>query len=188
MYLRWIEKENKIMNKKYEEMTREQLGKEADEILKRLQLLVCAGELDPYDISELGKIINTMKDYKENKTAIKIGTMKEKVDNILGSILNRNKDYAIEAYISNGMTDSNIGQIIIPTDRIYNEKDKKFMIEWNKDVNSNVRYNNLSFPYDEVMACYEEVDSYGELKISESAIVILKNGMKIDFECVGMRI
>lgn len=30
------------MNKKYGEMTREQLGKEADEILKRLQLLVCA--------------------------------------------------------------------------------------------------------------------------------------------------
>lgn len=126
------------------------------------------------------KIMNKMKDYK-------IGAIKEKMLKTLDEFLNRNKNYAIEAYISNGMTDSNIGQIIIPTDRIYNEKDKKFMIEWNKDVNSNVRYNNLSFPYDEVMACYEEVDSYDELKISESAIVILKNGMKIDFECVGMR-
>lgn len=127
------------------------------------------------------KIMNKMKDYK-------IGAIKEKMLKTLDEFLNRNKNYAIEAYISNGMTDSNIGQIIIPTDRIYNEKDKKFMIEWNKDIKSNVRYNNLSFPYDEVMACYEEVDSYDELKISESAIVILKNGMKIDFECVGMRI
>lgn len=175
------------MNKKYGEMTREQLGKEADEILKRLQLLVCAGELDPYDISELGKIINTMKDYKENKTVIKIETMKEKVDSILGSFLDRNKEYIVEAYINNGMTDSNIGRIIILTDRIYNAKDKKFMIEWDKDVNSNVRYNNFSLTYEEVMACYEETYKHKNLKIYESVVVILKNGIKIDFECVGMR-
>lgn len=72
-------------------------------------------------------------------------------------------------------------------DRIYNVTDEKFIIEWYKDDRTDVRYNNFSLPYDEVMACYDEEDKYGELKISETAIVILKNGMKIDFECVGMR-
>jgi len=38
------------------------------------------------------------------------------------------------------------------------------------------------------MACYEEVDKDDNLKISETAIVILKNGMEFSFGCVGMRI
>lgn len=113
--------------------------------------------------------------------------IKEKVIKTLGEFLNRNKDYAIEAYISNGMTDSNIGRIIILTDRICNTKDNKFIIEWDKDVNSNVRYNNFSLTYEEIMACYEEEDTYGKLKIAETAVVILKNGIKFDFCCVGMR-
>lgn len=113
--------------------------------------------------------------------------IKEKVIKTLGEFLNRNKDYAIKAYINNGMTDSNIGRIIILTDRIYNIKDNKFMIEWDKDVNFNVRYNNFSLTYEEIMTCYEEIYKHKDLKISESVVVILKNGMKIDFECVGMR-
>lgn len=116
-----------------------------------------------------------------------IETMKERVKNILGGFLKRNREFVIEVYINNGITNSNIGRIIVPTDRIYNAKDKEFMVEWDNDENSNVRYNNLSFLYDEVMACYEETDEYKNLKISESTIVILKNGMEFNFVCVGMR-
>lgn len=114
--------------------------------------------------------------------------MEEEVKNILGEFLERNKEYAIELYINNATTSNRIGQLFIASDRIYNADDKKLTLKWNKDENYDVRYNEFSIPYDEVMACYEEVDKDDNLKISETAMVILKNGMEFSFECIGMRI
>lgn len=114
--------------------------------------------------------------------------MKEKVENILGIFLDRNKDYAVELYINNANTNSSMGRIFVTSDRICKVNDKKFILEWNKDENYDVRYNNFSIPYDEVMACYEETDEEDRLKITETAVVILKNGMEFDFQCAGMRI
>ena len=44
--------------------------------------------------------------------------------------------------------------------------------------------NNILVPYDEVLDCYEERDEYNQ----QMVYVLLKNGMRIDFECVGLRI
>lgn len=115
-------------------------------------------------------------------------TMRERVENILGRFLHRNKDYAVELYASNAVTGNRIGQIFITSDRIYEADDKKFILKWNKDDNCDVRYNNFSVLYDEIMKCYETVDKEDELKISETVVVILKNGMEFDFECCGMRL
>ena len=113
--------------------------------------------------------------------------MKEKIANILSGFLNRNKDYAVELCISNAVTNSRIGQIFITSDRIYETNDKKITLKWNKDENYNVRYNNCSVPFDEVMKCYKTVEKEDKLKIAETVIVILKNGMEFEFVCSGMR-
>lgn len=115
-------------------------------------------------------------------------TMKEKVENILGGFLERNKEYAIELYINNAVTNSNMGKIFITSDRIYETNDKKLTLKWNKDKNYDVRYNDFSIPYDEVMSYYGEIDKNDNLKISEIAVVVLKNGMEFYFGCIGMRI
>lgn len=115
-------------------------------------------------------------------------TMKEKVESILGGFLERNKEYTIELCIDNAATSNRIGQIFITSDRIYNADDKKLTLKWNKDENYNVRYDEFSILYDEIMACYEEVDKDENLKISETVVVILKNGMEFSFGCFGMRI
>ena len=114
--------------------------------------------------------------------------MREKVENILGGFLDRNKEYAVELYINNAVTNSNIGKIFIVSDRIYSSDNKKFTLKWNKDKDYDVRYNGFSIPYDEIMACYEEVDKDNNLIISETAVVIFKNGMEFSFSCIGMRI
>ena len=111
-------------------------------------------------------------------------TMKEKVDNILGGFFDRNKDYAVELYLRNAVINSSMGKILITSDRIYNADDNKFKLEWNKDENYDVRYNEFSILYDEVMACYEERDEYNQQMVH----VILKNGMTIYFECVGTKL
>ena len=170
------------MSKKYEEMTREELGKEADEILKRFRIDT-SGDTPIWvgDIDNLQQIVNVLKNCRIDST-------KEKVDNILGGFLERNKDYAVELYINNAVTNSNIGNIFIVPDRICNADDKKLTLKWNKDENYDVRYNDVSIMYDEVMACYEKIDKEDNLKISETVVVILKNGMEFSFGCIGMRI
>lgn len=115
-------------------------------------------------------------------------TMKEKIESILGGFLERNKNYAVELYINNAITNRKIGNLFITSDRIYKANDEKITIKWDKDENYDVRYNDFSIPYNEVMSCYEEADKNDNLKISERVVVILKNGMKFQFECVGMRI
>ena len=114
--------------------------------------------------------------------------MKEKAANILGGFLDRNKDYAVELCINNAVTNSRIGHIFITSDRIYETNDKKITLKWNKDENYDVRYNDFSVPYDEIMKCYKTVEKEDKLKIAESVIMILKNGMEFDFICSGMRL
>lgn len=114
--------------------------------------------------------------------------MKEKTANILGGFLDRNKDYAVELCINNAVTNSRIGHIFITSDRIYETNDKKITLKWHKDENYDVRYNDFSVPYDEIMKCYKTVEKEDKLKIAEAVIVILKNGMEFDFVCSGMRL
>ena len=115
-------------------------------------------------------------------------TIKEKVESILGGFLERNKKYVVDLYINNAITNSRIEKLFITTDRIYKADDEKLTLKWNKDENFDVRYNDFLIPYDEVMVCYEEVDKNDNLKMSETVVVILKNGIEFDFECVGIRI
>lgn len=112
--------------------------------------------------------------------------MKEKTTNILGGFLDRNKDYTVELCISNAITNSRIGQVFITSDRIYETDDTEITLKWNKDENYDVRYNEFSVPYDEIMKCYENVKKENNLKITETVVVIFKNGMEFDFECCGM--
>lgn len=109
-------------------------------------------------------------------------TMKEKVENILGGFLDRNKDYAISGNISNGISGNPIFDFLFPIDRQYGSTECFFYLKGNVgDVKS---INRVSIPYDEVLDCHEERDKHG----SQMVYVILKNGIKIDFECVGMQI
>lgn len=109
-------------------------------------------------------------------------TMKEKVENILGGFLDRNNDYAVTGNVSNGVSGNNISDFLIPIDRQYESAEKSFFLEGNIDDIKSV--NRISIPYDEVLDCYEERDEYNQQMVH----VILKNGISIDFECVGMRI
>ena len=113
-------------------------------------------------------------------------TMKEKIDRILGGFLERNKEYAISGYISNGLNGNPIFDFWMPIDRQYGPNENVLYVESNMGDTKSV--NHISIPYDEALACYEEVDKDDNLKISETVVIILKNGMEIDFECCGMRI
>jgi len=168
------------VNKKYEEMTKEELCKEADEILKRFQIS-CMGDDSTIwveDVCSLGKIVKTMKENEINKTVL----IHENIAKTLGEFLDRNKEYIVEVYIRNLSTDNIIGRMYITTDRTIKTNDKKIVLEW--DNRRDITLNNLSIPYDEVLACYDEVDEYNQHMV----FVILKCGVSIGLECVGMRI
>ena len=106
---------------------------------------------------------------------------KEKVEKCMKEFLLRNKDYAIEVYIRDNMTDNIIGQILIMPERIFKMDNEKCSLEW--DTDCNVKFNRFTIIYEEIMACYEEIDEYNQ----QSVYMILKNGMSIEFECVGLR-
>lgn len=108
--------------------------------------------------------------------------MKEKVIKTLGEFLDRNKEYMVKAYISDSTTNSMIGKMFITTDRTFKTDDRKATLEW--DNSHDIKFNNFSLLYDEILACYEEVDEYNQ----QMVYMILKCGVSIDFECVGMRI
>lgn len=100
--------------------------------------------------------------------------MKEKVVKTLGEFLDRNKEYVIGLYISDPVTNHIIGRMNVTTNRVFKANDKGITLEWNE--------NNLSIPYDEILACYDETDEYEQ----QMVFVILKCGVSIDFGCVGM--
>lgn len=108
--------------------------------------------------------------------------MKERVENILGGFLEQNEDYAIELYINNAVTSNRIGQMFITADRTYKADDNKFRIEWN--IGQDINFNEFSFVYEEILACYDETDEYDQ----QTVYVIFKNGMEFIFECIGMQI
>ena len=108
--------------------------------------------------------------------------VKEKVIKILGDFLNKNKEYIVEAYISNTATSHIIGRMYVTTDRTFKTDDKGVTLEW--DNKQDITYNNLSIPYDEILACYDETDEYDQQMI----FVILKCGISIDFGSCGMTI
>lgn len=109
-------------------------------------------------------------------------TMKEKVENILGGFLDRNKDYAISGNISNGISGNHISDFWMTIDRQFGSNESVLYLKSNiGDIKS---VNHILISYDEVLDCYEERDEYNQ----QMVYVILKNGMRIDFECVGVRI
>ena len=104
--------------------------------------------------------------------------IKEKVENMLYAFLEWNSDYAIHVYIRNGITDNIIIKLLIPVDRNVQAEGKNYSVQWK--ING-LNGNELSLPYDEVMDCYEETDEYNQ----QIVVVIMKNGMKFEFECCG---
>lgn len=110
--------------------------------------------------------------------------IKEKVENILSNFLERNKEYAIHAYLISDMTGKTIARLLIPIDRAEKPLEDRYVLEWSNTV---MKHDNLSIPYDEVMDCYEKNYEENGLRIAEDVIVVLKNDMKIDFECCGER-
>ena len=96
--------------------------------------------------------------------------VKEKVIKTLGEFLDRNEKYVIGAYISNPVTNRFIGRMNVATNRVFKANDKGITLEWNDS--------NLSIPYDEVLACYDETDEYEQ----QMVFVFLKCGVSIDFE------
>lgn len=108
-------------------------------------------------------------------------TMKEKVEKILCGFFERNKDYAIHTYIRNGVTGDFMTRLLIPINRNVQSEEKKFLIDWKI---GNVECDNLVLPYNEIMECYEERDEYNQ----QTVHVILKNCMKFEFECCGVRV
>lgn len=104
---------------------------------------------------------------------------KEKFSKTLNDFLTRNEEYAIEIYLKNTDIDSIIGKFLAPIGRNYDQNGERgFKLSWNSGDNS------LCVPHNEVIACYEEKDEYG----SQTVHVILKCGVSIELECVGMRV
>lgn len=109
--------------------------------------------------------------------------IKTKVTDILENFLERNKDCTVEVYFRNGITDTIIARIILPIDRGVEADERKFYVSGH--INS-LADNTISLMYDEVLACYRD---NSELEYAgETVVVILKNGTKIEFVCVGMRV
>lgn len=111
--------------------------------------------------------------------------LKEKIENILVSFQEHNKHYAIEVYIRNGVTGNFMTRLLIPINRNMQLEEKKFLMDWKV---GDAECNELSVPYDEIMECYEENCEEDGLKIAEKVVVILKNGMKFEFECCGVKV
>ena len=67
--------------------------------------------------------------------------VKEKVIKILGDFLDKNKEYIIDAYISDPVASHIIGRMYITTDRTFKTDDKGFTLEW--DNKKDITYNNF---------------------------------------------
>jgi hypothetical protein len=104
--------------------------------------------------------------------------MNEKLTKMLGDFLERNKEYMVEVYFYDGVTGNMITNKLIVGGFLKEEKER-YSIGGNI---AEMHGNQIFLPYDEIMDCYEEKDKC----IQQSVCVILKNGMKIKFECCGM--
>lgn len=117
-----------------------------------------------------------------NTSEYKVREKKGRIDRIISDFLSRNKEYAVEVYIRSNITDAIIGQIFVTTDRVFTSKEDSCSVEW--DVDCGVKFNRFTILYDEVVICFEETDEYG----SQTASAIMKCGVSLNFECVGMRV
>lgn len=166
------------MSKKYKEMTREELGKEADKILNKFKEDIYGNA----DVSIRLKYIDNLQQIVKVMKNCGIDTTKAKIDNILGGFSDRNREYSISGCIRNGIGGSAIANFLIPIDRKTESNERKFFLRSGMNGVKNV--NDITIPYDEVLDCHEEKDEYNQ----QMVYVILKNGIRIDFECVGIKI
>lgn len=118
-----------------------------------------------------------------NISEYKVRDKKERIDRIIGDFLSRNKDYAVEVYIRSNATDIIIGQIFVTTDRVFKNSDDSCTLEWDM-INCGVKFNRFTIPYNDVVVCFDETDGYN----SQATSVIIKSGVSLNFECVGLRV
>ncbi len=110
--------------------------------------------------------------------------MKEQITELLGGFLEQYKDYAVEVYVKNGISDNNIARLFIPCNRKYEAKEAMCIVKWE---GKETYTSEITFPYDEIFDCYvgylePDTRNYFDGDI----IVAMKNGMKYQFQCVGM--
>ncbi len=103
-----------------------------------------------------------------------------KVETIIEKFLERNKGYIIEIYIINAVNDAVMSLLYIPIERNVDKDEGGITITWES---SNIDCNHCSLLYDEIMDCYEELIE----PTFQSVSAILKNGIKIQFECIGIK-
>lgn len=63
--------------------------------------------------------------------------MKEQITDLLGGFLEQYKDYAVEVYVKNGISDNN--------------KESKCIVEWESKETCT---SEITFPYNEILDCY----------------------------------
>lgn len=102
---------------------------------------------------------------------------KEEIILALDGFFNKNKDYIIHIYIRNTTTET-IGEIHVPVERNWNcSRESRYEVSWNDGIDF------FAIPCDEVLSCYQETDEYD----IQTVYVILKCGISIEFECVGLQ-
>ena len=101
----------------------------------------------------------------------------EKLIAVLNGFFDRNKEYGIEIYLKNGITGSFLQRLYVSTGRTISYGKNAYRVMWPDKLSE------ISIPYDDVISCHEEKDEYNQ----QSVTVILKGGLLIKLECVGMR-
>ena len=102
-------------------------------------------------------------------------SIKERVEKVLGTFLERNKDYVIHAYLRNLSSENILADFSISTWRI-GIHDRYYKIVWDEDY--------IVISYADVMKCYEETDEFGQ----QSIHIFLGGGIRIEFECCGEQV
>jgi len=110
--------------------------------------------------------------------------MKEQITDLLGGFLEKHKDYAIEIYISNGISDSRVARLFVTNDRNFEAKEKQFWLSWQ---HGEINTSDITFPYAEISDCYIGYLEPDMKNLFQADIIIaMKNGMKYQFQCVGI--
>lgn len=100
---------------------------------------------------------------------------KETVEKVLGTFLERNKNYIIHAYIRK-LSSGNILADFSISDWRTKEHDKYYKVIWDEDY--------IVISYADTVNCYEEIDEFGQ----QSVHIFLSGGIRIEFECCGEQI
>lgn len=100
---------------------------------------------------------------------------KEIVEKVLGTFLERNKNYVIHAYIRKLSSENILAEFSI-SDRRTKEHDDYYKVIWDEDY--------VVISYADAVNCYEEIDEFGQ----QSVHIFLGGGIRIEFECCGEQI